>query len=320
MKSKSQRFELQRRVTAAIFCAVLAFLCLSPLAASAQQIAAGKSAASQPIEKGQRFFIVGHSFHVFIADPLRKLAEEAGIKGHTLVGRDMIGNSTPMQHWEKGGDDNAIKQALRAGGIDVLSLSPNRQMPEPAIDMFGDLAAKNSSTIRVLVQQSWSAWDGNNRAEFTNEDHNKMTLEGLARVRQGAEAYAARMRAQLKGINDRHGREVAFLVPASQAVTRLREEVIKGKVPGITKQSELFRDAMGHAAAPLAYLVDYCWFAAMYRRSPVGLTSLDTVGDEKSKALHKLLQEIALEAVLNEPMSGFKLPEKSAGKTAGKSL
>jgi hypothetical protein len=60
----------------------------------------------------------------------------------------------------------------------------------------------------------------------------------------------------------------------------------------------------------------YCHFAVVYRRSPVGLTPKG-VKDEK---LHRLLQEIAWDAVIKEPLSGVKPPEGRKPADAGAAI
>jgi hypothetical protein len=328
-----------------------------------------QASGTAPLDKGQRLFIAGHSFNVFICAPLESLATEAGIGGHTTYGVQFIGNSTPMQHWTQGTEEsNIAKRALRTGELDVLTLSPNATLPEEAIDKFADLAQQTNPNIRLLVQQSWAAWDGNApnlgslrpsggagpgpgprpalaaapepaklpagcpppraprtpapgatgaptppptaaaaaQTGFQNSDRDGATAAQIEQARQNYQGYMDRMRAQLKGINERHDREMAFIVPAAEAVNRLRLQVIAGKVPGVSKQSELFADAMGHAGPAVSDLVSYVWFATLYRRSPVGLTALDKEKSDASQKRHRLLQEIAWQSVLDEPMSGVK--------------
>ncbi len=77
---------------------------------------------------------------------------------------------------------------------------------------------------------------------------------------------------------------------------------------------------MGHPArsnAYLANLAEYVWFATMYGKSPVGLKTFVKEGDPVSGRVHKLLQEIALNVVMKEPMSGF---PKEIVKTAGSGI
>src|SRR5262249_1786775 len=110
----------------------------------------------------------------------------------------------------------------------------------------------------------------------------------------------------------RHGREYVYLIPIGPALVRLRQSILEGKVPGLTRQSELFRDPGSHPAQALQNLVAYCWFAAMYRRSPVGMTALDKPGDDTSVQLNRYLERLAWEAITQEPMSGV----KAGGATA----
>jgi hypothetical protein len=281
--------------------------------------------------------------------PLEALADEAGIQGHTTYGVQFIGNSTPMQHWNQATDKtNLAKRALRTGELDVFTISPNATMPEEGIDKFADLAQQTTPNIRLLVQQSWPAWDGNapnfgsfgNRmpsgsppagftrspdpaptelpqfpmgclqsrsrrplrrtaagnapnqgdnpsptpptgarsnadpsaqatSGFVNADRDKMTADDIEKARESNKAYMDRMRAQLQSINKRYHREMAYIVPAAEAVRRLRLQVIEGKVPGIGKQSELFADAMGHPGPALSDLVSYVWFASLYHHNPL---------------------------------------------------
>src|SRR5262249_52952885 len=106
------------------------------------------------------------------------------------------------------------------------------------------------------------------------------------------------------GIDKRAGHQITYLVPSAAAVYALREEVIKGKVPGVAHQSDMHRDPIGHPTTPTAHLVAYVWYTAMYRKSAVGLQSLVDKADPTSAKREKLLQEIAWNAVVSEPKSG----------------
>jgi len=293
-------------------------------------------AVAEPIEQGQKFVMATHSFNVFIgpgrsadpadgpaSGPLALLAAERGKTGHQALAVQMIGGSTPMQHWNQGnGEDaeNIAKVALRLGGVDVFTMSPNAIMPEPAIDLFGDLVIETNPDARIMVQNSWSAWDGNGstvavegsrerppRPDFTNEDHDNAdiaTIDGWLAALEAPGGYLERMRLQLQGINARAGHTVTYVVPSATAVYELRKAVIEGRVAGIEKQSDLFRDGLGHVTEPGINLVTYVWFAAMYKESPVGLTALVNPQDPTSGQREQLLQQIAWDAVLAEPMSG----------------
>src|SRR5206468_11202090 len=93
----------------------------------------------------------------------------------------------------------------------------------------------------------------------------------LAKLRADQEKWREQMETQAKAINEKAGRTAVVIVPAGDAVVKLRELVAAGKVPGITKQSELFTDTIGHGQGPIVLLTSYCNFACITGRSPVGL-------------------------------------------------
>jgi hypothetical protein len=325
-----------RRLAAVASATLLAF----SLALSAPPLSlAQPAAATAPVAKGQKIVMATHSFNVFIGPsrgrpgeanatpspgPLAALAAERGKAGHETLAVQMIGGSTPMQHWSQGaGDDskNIAKAALTKAGpaVDVFTMSPNAIMPEPGIDLFGDFVIKTNPNARIMVQNSWSSWDGTGstpavggtgNAAFQAVDHDKATKadidKWIASLKTPETGYLAKLRAQLNGINQRAGHQIAYVVPSGEATYLLREEILAGHVPGLTKQSELFRDGIGHPQQPLANVVTYVWYAAMYRESPVGLKALVNPADPTSAAREKLLQQIAWNTVIAEPMSGVK--------------
>lgn len=314
------------------------------LAVSACATSGGPGASARaPITDGQKIVMATHSFNVFISsdpfaprqargaprDPnapppiplLTRLTNERGITGQEFLAVQMIGGSTPMQHWKQGnGDDakNIAKVALNKGGVDVFTMSPNAVMPEEGIDNFGDLVIRTNPNARILVQNSWSAYDGKGSTpsvggtgggSFKNAERDDVTLQTVQTWISNQKTpggYLDRLRAQLDGINKRAGKQMAYLVPSADAVYHLREAVIQGRVPGVTKQSELHADPIGHATPPTRNLVAYVWFAAMYRQSPVGLTALVDAKDPTSAPRERILQQIAWNAVVSEPMSGVK--------------
>jgi hypothetical protein len=261
---------------------------------------------------GLRVFVMGHSFHIFVADRLAPLADAAGISGHELLGRQMIGGSSVRQHWELPDGENAAKAALVAGNVDVLTMSPNWLVPDDAIPRFTDLAMEHNPEVRVLLQISWMGFDhwepigdpklwNPARKIHHNEERNSRTLDGL---RAANAAITAVIERQVADINRARGRDVICIVPVNDAVLRLRERVAAGDVPGIARQSELFTDPIGHGKAPVMALATYCNFACLYGRSPVGLDDGDRQLDEIHPKLRAVLQEIAWDVVTANPMSG----------------
>jgi hypothetical protein len=117
--------------------------------------------------------------------------------------------------------------------------------------------------------------------------------------------WLQRLETQVRGLNESLGRTSVFIVPVSDAVFALRERLAAGKAPGLERQTDLFRDALGHPNPPLAVLVTYCHFATIYRRTPVGLAVPDAIkARSQADELNTLLQQLAWDAVTHHPMSG----------------
>lgn len=248
---------------------------------------------------------------IYTAKLLPPVAQAAGI-AHVNAGQQMIGGSRVIQHWNLPDDKNVAKKALSEGQVDVLTVSPHMLLPDEGIDLYTKLGLEKNPKLRVLVQASWPARDGSLEKGFTNEERDQATLEILASMRERHQAlWRGRLEEQVRKLNQTVGHEAVYIVPVSDAVISLREQVVKGKVPGITKQSALFRDSLGHPQAVLATLVTYCHFAAIYQQSPEGLPVPEQLKDlPQAKELNFLLQKIAWEAAMNYPMSGVKMGPK----------
>ena len=269
-------------------------------------------ATTQPIEHGLRVFIAGHSFHVPIAKPLVEVAKLAGYAEHHTPAPLFVGSSRAIQIWQVPDDKNTARQALARGEVDVLSLTTTRQMPDPGLERFVELALAQSRPPRVIVQQSWFSFDTERgdpdpeRKQAT--DWNAATGATLLQKHQG---YFTDFEAQIDAINREAGHPVIFTVPSGRALIALRERVRTGAVPGVTTQAELFTDRIGHPAPAANLLNAYCHFAVIYRRSPVGLpvpSTLDRFAPQDREPLNRILQEKAWESVLAHPQSGVTNP------------
>lgn len=264
--------------------------------------------ASAGLPAGPRVFVCAHSFMIFTATMLPKMTEAAGI-GYQDAGRQMIGGSRTLQHWEVPDEKNLAKKVLREGSVDVLTLSPHMLLPDEGIDNFTKLGLEKNPNLRVLVQASWPARDGNFTDDFHNALRNDATVESLHKMRDlQREQWNTKLEAQVAALNAAAGKEAVHIVPVGDAVCTLRERVAEGKAPGIAKQADLFRDDLGHPQPALSVLVTYCHFAAIHQRSPVGLPVPAVIKDMPQAAeLNTLLQQIAWDAVTHYPLSGVKV-------------
>jgi len=304
----------------AIAAAIVVTMCAIAFSQSNDPAQSGK-----PVPKGQRIFICGHSFHVGIAaglvrasalvNPLQEVAQSAGIADQKLVGAQFLGGSQVIKHWNLPDEKDKARKALRTGEVDVLTLSPKGQLPDEGIEKFTALALEHNPNVRIFVQESWASFDSpgvsKRRADFKNQDRDITKVEELRKTHA---PLFKELAALVQGLNDKlkekEKRQVVYLVPAGPAVFTLREKVAEGKAPGIAKQSELFHDATGHGKGAVTLLATYCFYAAIYGRSPVGLPVPSAlkgqVTAEHEEKLNRLLQEIAWEAVTNEPLTGVK--------------
>jgi hypothetical protein len=259
---------------------------------------------------GLRVATCGHSFHVFTYKQVEQIAASAGLN-HQLAGISSIGGSTVQKHWDVPDEKSAVKQVLKAGGADVLTLSPI-WLPDDAIEQFVKLGIEHNPALRITVQEYWMPNDEYEPVyplqTRKKVDHN---ATDLAKLRDATQRYAKDIEDYVKGINQRLGKDAVLIVPVGMAAVTLREKIVKGEALGLKQQSELFRDNWGHAKLPLQLLSSYCHFAVIYRKSPVGLpvplafrTLKDMSDDDKAK-LNTLLQRIAWETVSAHPMSGI---------------
>jgi hypothetical protein len=268
-----------------------------------------QAATFAPGDAGTRVFVCGHSYMIFTAGMLPAVSKFAGIP-YLSAGQQMIGGSQVIQHWNLPDEKNQAKKALREGIVDVLMLSPTLLLPDPGIDNFTKLGLEKNPKLRVLVQASWVPWDGKASAAFKNELRDAVTVEELHQMQDiHHSGWLKKLEDQVTQLNAAVGKQVVCIVPVSAAVYALRERVAEGKAPGLTKQSELFKDDHGHPGPPMALLVTYCHFAAIHQRSPVGLQLPASIKDRpQAGELNRLLQQIAWETVSSYPLSGVKAP------------
>lgn len=266
-----------------------------------------KAASFAPDAEGTKVFVCAHSYMIYTADWLPQIAQAAGV-AHLKAGQQMIGGSRVLQHWDLPDEQNLAKKSLREGRVDVLTLSPHLLMPDAGIDNYTKLGLEKNPKLRVLVQASWAPRDGKT-GPFTNDMRDAVTAEEVRQMRKvHHNGWLKQLEAQVAALNAAVGKEAVCILPVSAAVYALREHIAEGRAPGLTKQSEMFRDDHGHPSDLMALLVTYCHFAAIYQRTPVGLPVPGKLKDRpQAEALNQLLQQIAWDAVTSHPMSGVKV-------------
>ena len=285
---------------------------------------------------------MGNSFHYWIPQELTPIEQAAGMTPHTQIAVDFMASSKVIDHWDPKDPKDATHQTpdpkhpckatVEAGGIDVLTLG-GMHVADEGIDDFAALALSKNPNVIVTLQEFWLPFDrldyplnksnafgdlttslhpwtephpiepGKDIADTCNFD--SPTADQLVALHKpyfdGYDKYVA-------DENKRLGKNVIRVVPVGQAVIELRRKVIAGQFPGVTKQSELFTDSLGHPGPLMKALAGYCHFIVIFQKDPRGLPlpkfpvrAQATITDEENK----ILQQIAWDAVTNHPLSGF---------------
>lgn len=273
-----------------------------PLSAQAVQAVTEARYVASPISQGQAAVLAANRFNAFLVPggsegPLAMLAREAGLRGHRVAATQTLEGATLAEQWRRGASepDQPLRRALQVGGVDVLMLTLGGSEPDEGLERFADLMVETNMAGRILVQDPWAA--------------------GAQGATDPARVVALRER--LLSIDTRARHEMAFYVPAADAVERLRWEVAAGTVPGVGRQTDLFTSGSGRPSGAVANLVTYLWFTVLYRQPAEGLTALVDPADPTSMERERVLQRIAWEAAVAEPASGLMLDDLWIGRTQG---
>ena len=283
------------------------------LAASALAEPTPVRTAAAPIARGQRIYAAHHSYFVAVPPILTELAKAAGLADQVIVGTKYLGGSKSLQHWNLKDEENKAKESLRAGGVDVLILTPV-YLPDEGIEKFARLGLEKNPDLRVTVQEFWLPYDEYQPHYYdppkiphpATVDHNAQTGASLRAMH---ERYFQEMDALVGDLDRQLGKPTVVVVPAGQAVIALREKIIAGEAPGLKTQDDLFTDPLGHPKPALQALIAYAHFAVIYRRNPAGLPVPAVLASlhlpaEETQALNRLLQELAWDAAIHHPLSG----------------
>jgi hypothetical protein len=238
----------------------------------------------------------GNSWFGFVPGGVADQVKAAGIQGHKEV---------------KAAKPNDFS-LIESGEVEVYAHGVH-WWTEPIRDAENLVVPglKANPNFRIYYHAAWLVGDGRAKEIKTKADYDDSKLADLQaaldKTRKSVEAKADEL-------NKKFGKTVVFLVPVGDATVKLRALVLEGKYPGVTKQSELWNDAMPHAGVHVMALSGYCHFAAIYRTSPVGLkiSRFKELTDEQ----HAILQKIAWETVSKYMYAGVAVAENSKSPPA----
>ena len=220
------------------------------------------------------------------------------------------------KNWVEESMETDKKNVLLKGEFDVVYLGfVQLAQPIEALDQMTTLALKCKPDCRIYLQHAWASGGGNGNGKLRDE-------EDHAGIQAEWEKRRKLLEDKVDEINKQHGKQVVFIIPLADAVMKMRQMVAAGKLPGVTKQSQLFWDndetksRDDHAASQTQMLAIYCAHAAIYRKSPEGLKVSSPDGfywgpkAERGKvpvndAQHAILQKLAWETVSKYPYAGI---------------
>lgn len=249
---------------------------------------------------GKRIFYTGHSFHMFVPARIEVLVKATDIKGHKLAGRQGIGGSKVIQHWQLADDKNQAKKALTAGDVDVFTMAAHLAIPDEGITNFTRLGLQHNPKLRLYVQASWYPFDVADPEKRIRNNAQRDNMQ-IADLQAAVDEWRAKLEAQVDELNRTHKQRAVFIVPVGDAVVKLRAMVVAGTYPGVKSQSELFRDPIGHGHVHIQALAAYCNFVAIYRMNP---ENLETAERDLTPAQRSILQTLAWETVSKYPYAG----------------
>jgi hypothetical protein len=260
--------------------------------------------AAEP-NAGLKVLSAGHSFHVWMPPLVAEMAKAAGIQGHEQIATSSIGGSKVIQHWDLPPERNKAKPVLAAGRADLFTMSPTF-LPDDGIENFVKLGLEHRADVRFTLQQNWVPYEDPavwlSRTKPKSVDRDGKTVEQLRAIHA---PYFQMIEGHVKKLNGRIPGARIAVVPCGEAVLALRAKVIAGEAPGVSRQSELFTDVLGHPGPQIRALTAYCHFAVMYRRNPTGLPVVSPLAKlPEAERLNRLLQSIAWKAVSEHPLSG----------------
>jgi len=223
------------------------------------------------------------------------IAKAAGIKYQSYgYGSDL---DKPINSGRKVLEDTP-RTLMEKGEVDVCLTVDKNWAAEPALEKWAPVGLAHNPNFRLYQQARFLVADGVTGVK-SNEDRDNTKI---ADVQAALDKNRKRLEVRVDAINKDLGKPVVFIVPVGDAIVKLRELVVDGKYPGVTKQSELFKDAL-HAKEHVNLLTAYCNFAAIYQKSPVGLKlEMKDITDEQ----HAILQKLAWETVSQYPHAGLK--------------
>jgi hypothetical protein len=271
----------------------LCVLLVTGIVLGAGNVFGADDAEPQPAAKdapsGLRFIF---KMNVILIKNFDLIAKAAGIEYQSYgYGMDL---DKPLKRGRQVVEDTP-RTLMEKGEVDVCLTVDLNWAEWPALDKWAPAGLAHNPNFRLYQQ-----------ARFLAEKPEERDNSKIADVQAALDKARKKLEVRVDAINKDLGKQVVFIVPVGDAIVKLREMVVDGKFPGVTKQSELFLSGPRgsiHVEKHANLLTAYCNYAAIYQKSPVGLKlEMEDITDEQ----HAILQKLAWETVSQYPYAGLK--------------
>lgn len=266
----------------------------------------GKTAVSLPRPFTTRVIQSGHSLTDTIPAVLEAMIRAAG-GPDVRVARSTVPGSTMEYRWEKSPGYGAPHAQAEIGNYEVLVLTERVSLPGPmewhdsrglALRWFNH-AWENGNGGRGAETILYSSWVHIQGEEWDTERHlpwrERLVLE------------AGRWNQILDHVNAHRveGSPPMRLIPGTQIMIEVNDQIAAGKVPGLSNVSELFTDGI-HLSDTGTYLIGLAHYAVIYGRDPRGLSHAAGLKNPPSAELAAWMQDLVWRVVTSTEGTGLK--------------
>ena len=267
------------------------------------------SGLAEPQTQPLRSYHIGNSLTFGAAPGLASVLKSRGANAE--CGWSVLWGSSLYQIWEKAGAPSATSpegsftNALTKKTWDVLTLQSWGAVFEGEkgdvvmAKKFIELAMQKSPDIQVYIYETWPFHNQNDTLSFADKwarDFPKPGQWESVWNDSYCKELVKRLNQEMPGL-----KKPVKLIPAGSVMAEVDQQIRNGKVAGLAKIEELYKDNI-HLTAAGNCMVRWTMYAAMMKESPVGLP----IPAEVPEALGKAMQEAAWKVVSASEFTGVK--------------
>ena len=275
----------------------------------AESARAGREPLSFPKGNGLRILMTGHSWVAPGRSALPQIAAAAGYVAHQQRAHISGGGTgSVISIWRKevgkydGPPRPILLPAIATGQWDVMTWGMFTTDTPEQFALWIDACLKHNPQMTFYIQDGWP--------RFTSEMKSMSREQALAAIAAQQKMIHAFCQPIYDALETRYPGKVRF-IPAGDAIVKMLHLYYDGKLPGFDTVSEhlggangIYRDG-GHMSrtSGTGHLIGYCYFAALYKRSPQTIQGYQPEGIPPE--VDAILRRVAWEAVTQSPLSGL---------------